>query len=102
MIGSERSNTSRGTSDRSIAFRGACLLVLSLTVFIAVHYHNDGHLDCAKHCPSCASLSASAPSSSVSVVLLSFLVMGTVTHPDSRVPMTLLTIHLYVRPPPIP
>src|ERR1051325_3465926 len=90
----------RSMGGRSVAFRAACLLVLSLTIFIAVHFHNDGHLDCARHCPSCASLQAAAPNAVVSVVVHSFLVTGSVVQTESRLPSTLLTVQLCVRPPP--
>ncbi len=81
--------------------RVLCLLVVCLTFVIAVHYHNDGHLDCAKHCPSCASLHASAPKAVVAVLLLSYVTLGTITLCESRIPLTLLAPNLYVRPPPV-
>jgi fumarate reductase subunit D len=101
MISSGKDGGRHSVTDRSMLMRVFCLLVVCLTLFIAVHSHHDGDLDCALHCPSCAGLHASAPGATVSAaVVLSFVVTGTVTHPESRVPVTLITTHLYVRPPP--
>jgi len=85
----------------SMWMRILCLLVISLTVAIAVHSHHDGHLDCARHCPSCADLQASAPRCVVSVVVVSFITFGAVVTADSHVPLTLLPPNLHVRPPPV-
>lgn len=77
-----------------------CLVLMVVTLAAAVHTHQDSHLDCAKHCPSCASFHSTPAATSVGMVLVSFPVVDRVVNPRPQVVSVLLSYNLSIRPPP--
>ena len=92
----------RGRSTRQSTpwLRLLCLFLVLATCVAAVHTHQDSHLDCAKHCPSCASFHSAPALASVSIVRVSFSVVDTVVNSRPHVASVLFSYSLYIRPPP--
>ena len=77
-----------------------CLILVVVTFAAAVHTHQDSQLDCAKHCPCCASFHSTPATTSLGSVLVSFSVVDRVVNPRSQVASALLSYNLRIRPPP--